>query len=36
MAKLGSRKIHRDITVRNLNTTRKLYDLMSKLAETDG
>jgi uncharacterized protein (DUF1697 family) len=36
MAKLGSRKIHRDMTVRNLNTTRKLCDLMSKLAETDG
>jgi len=28
MAKLGSRKIFRDMTVRNLNTTKKLYELM--------
>lgn len=31
IAKLASRKIFRDMTVRNLNTTKKLYDLMSKL-----
>lgn len=29
-AKLPSRKIYKDMTVRNLNTTRKLYDLMKK------
>ena len=34
MQKLSSRKIFQDMTVRNLNTTRKLYDLMRKLAET--
>ena len=34
MLKLSSRKIFRDMTVRNLNTTRKLYDLMKKVAET--
>jgi uncharacterized protein (DUF1697 family) len=28
--KLSSRKIYKDMTVRNLNTTRKLYDLMKK------
>ena len=28
--KLSSRKIYQDMTVRNLNTTRKLYDLMKK------
>jgi uncharacterized protein (DUF1697 family) len=31
MAKLVSRKIFQDMTVRNLNTTKKLYDLMKKL-----
>jgi len=34
MVKLSSRKIYQDMTVRNLNTTRKLYELMKKLAET--
>ena len=32
--KLPSRKIYKDMTVRNLNTTRKLYELMKKVAET--
>lgn len=31
--KLSSRKIYKDMTIRNLNTTRKLYDLMQKSAE---
>jgi uncharacterized protein (DUF1697 family) len=31
--KLPSRKIFKDMTVRNLNTTRKLYELMKKVAE---
>lgn len=35
MVKLPSRKTYQDMTVRNLNTTRKLYDLMMKAAETD-
>ena len=35
MVKLPSRKIFQDMTVRNLNTTRKLYELMKKVAETD-
>jgi uncharacterized protein (DUF1697 family) len=35
MVKLSSRKIYREMTVRNLNTTRKLHDLMTKLAESD-
>jgi len=34
MVKLSSRKIYQDMTIRNLNTTRKLYELMKKLAET--
>jgi uncharacterized protein (DUF1697 family) len=34
MAKISSLKIFRDVTVRNLNTTKKLHDLMTKLAET--
>jgi uncharacterized protein (DUF1697 family) len=34
MLKLPSRKIYQDMTVRNLNTARKLYDLMKKVAET--
>ncbi|HKN82647.1 MAG TPA: DUF1697 domain-containing protein [Pyrinomonadaceae bacterium] len=34
MVKLSSRKIYQDMTVRNLNTTRKLFELMQKLAET--
>src|SRR4026207_154909 len=33
LAKLASRKIFRDMTVRNLNTTKKLYELMKKVAE---
>lgn len=33
--KLSSRKSFQDMTVRNLNTTRKLYDLMKKAAESD-
>jgi uncharacterized protein (DUF1697 family) len=33
MVKLASRKIYRDMTIRNLNTTRKLYDLMKKVAD---
>jgi uncharacterized protein (DUF1697 family) len=32
--KLSSRKSFKDMTIRNLNTTRKLYDLMKKSAET--
>jgi uncharacterized protein (DUF1697 family) len=34
MVKLSSRKIYQNMTIRNLNTTRKLYELMKKLAET--
>ena len=30
LAKLASRKIYRDMTVRNLNTTKKLHELMKK------
>lgn len=30
MVKLASRKIYKDMTVRNLNTTKKLYELMKK------
>ena len=33
MLKLSSRKIYLDMTVRNLNTTRKLCELMAKVAE---
>ena len=35
MLKLLSRKIFQDMTVRNLNTTKKLYDLMKKVDETN-
>jgi uncharacterized protein (DUF1697 family) len=35
MLKLSSRKIYRDMTIRNLNTTRKLYDLMKKVASQE-
>ena len=35
LAKLASRKIFHDMTVRNLNTTKKLYELMKKVAESD-
>jgi uncharacterized protein (DUF1697 family) len=31
MLKLSSRKMYQDMTVRNQNTTKKLYDLMKKL-----
>lgn len=34
MLKLSSRKIFQDMTIRNLNTTKKLYDLMKKIDET--
>lgn len=34
MQKLSSRKIFRDMTVRNLNTTKKLHELMKKVAES--
>lgn len=33
MVKLSSRKIFQDMTIRNLNTTKKLYELMKKVAE---
>ena len=32
LMKLASRKIYRDMTIRNLNTTKKLYELMKKVA----
>lgn len=32
MSKLSSRKISQDMTVRNLNTTKKLYELMKRAA----
>jgi len=35
MQKLSSRKIFQDMTVRNLNTTRKLCELMKKVAATN-
>lgn len=35
LARFGSHKLYREVTVRNLNTTRKLHDLMSKLETTD-
>src|ERR1044072_7668909 len=34
MSKLSSRKLFQDMTVRNLNTTKKLYELMKKVAES--
>jgi len=36
MIKLSSRKMYQDMTVRNLNTTRKLCELMKKVVETTG
>ena len=36
MVKIATLKVYRDMTVRNLNTTKKLHALMTKLAETDG
>ncbi len=35
MVKVATRKIYQDMTVRNLNTTRKLHELMTKLAESE-
>ena len=32
VGKLASRKLYQDMTIRNLNTTRKLHELMKKLA----
>ncbi len=34
MLKLSSRKIYLDMTIRNQNTTRKLYELMKKVVES--
>jgi len=34
MLKLSSRKMYQDMTIRNQNTTKKLYELMKKGAET--
>jgi len=34
MLKLSSRKMYQDMTIRNLNTTRKLHELMKKVAES--
>ena len=31
MLKLSSRKMYQDMTIRNVNTTRKLYELMKKV-----
>jgi uncharacterized protein (DUF1697 family) len=35
MLKLSSRKMYQDMTIRNVNTTRKLHELMKKVAESD-
>ncbi len=35
MNKLSSRKVFQDMTVRNPNTTRKLYELMKEMAERE-
>lgn len=35
MQKLSSRKVFQDMTVRNLNTTKKLYELMKKVGDTN-
>ena len=35
MGKLSSRKIFQDMTVRNLNTTKKLYELMKRVDKTN-
>lgn len=35
LVKLASKKIFKDMTVRNLNTTKKLYELMKKVDETE-
>jgi uncharacterized protein (DUF1697 family) len=34
MVKIASQKIYQDMTVRNLNTTRKLHELMQRMART--
>ena len=34
MIKLPSQKLYQEMTVRNLNTTRKLYELMKKMSES--
>jgi len=34
MLKLSSRKMYQDMTIRNLNTTRKLHELMKKVADS--
>lgn len=34
MLKLSSRKMYQDMTIRNQNTTRKLYELMKKVVES--
>ena len=36
MLKLSTRKFYQDMTVRNLNTTKKLYTLMKKASESAG
>jgi uncharacterized protein (DUF1697 family) len=36
MLKLSSQKVYQDMTVRNLNTTKKLHELMSKMAQPEG
>jgi uncharacterized protein (DUF1697 family) len=36
MHKLPSQKLFQEMTVRNTNTTRKLYELMKNMAETEG
>ena len=33
MVKIASKKIFKDMTIRNLNTTKKLYELMQKVAD---
>lgn len=33
LAKLGNKKPFQEVTVRNLNTTRKLYEMMKKMAD---
>ena len=35
MLKLSSRKMYLDMTIRNQNTTRKLYELMKKVAKSE-
>lgn len=35
MLKFATRKMYQEMTVRNLNTTKKLYDLMKKVSESN-